>query len=69
MQRSLRPCRRAPSSHSNCPLDGVANECWQSDITHVLLADGSEVEIANFIDDHSRLCVASVAKRIFTSKT
>ena len=45
----------------------LPNECWQSDITHVLLADGTEVEIVNFIDDHSRLCVTSVAKAIFTS--
>jgi transposase InsO family protein len=45
----------------------LPNECWQSDITHVLLADGAEVEVVNFIDDHSRLCVASVAKEIFTS--
>jgi transposase InsO family protein len=45
----------------------LPNECWQSDITHWLLADGLEVEICNFIDDHSRLCVGSVAKEIFTS--
>jgi hypothetical protein len=35
------------------------------DVTHVLLASGKEVEILNIIDDHSRLCVASVARRIF----
>jgi len=45
----------------------LPNECWQSDITHVLLVDGSEVEIVNFVDDHSRLCLASVATEIFTS--
>jgi len=39
----------------------LPNETWQSDMTHWTLADGSEVEIVNFIDDHSRLCVASVA--------
>ena len=33
---------------------------WQADATHWLLADGSEVEILNLIDDHSRLVVASV---------
>ena len=37
----------------------LPNECWQSDITHFALADGTEVEIINFEDDHSRLCVAS----------
>ena len=35
--------------------------CWQSDITHFVLADGTEVEIINFEDDHSRLCIDSKA--------
>ena len=37
----------------------LPNECWQSDVTHWRLADATEVEIVNFIDDHSRLAVAS----------
>jgi transposase len=41
------------------------NERWQTDITHWTLADGSDAEIVQFIDDHSRLCVASVARRVF----
>jgi hypothetical protein len=36
-------------------------EPWRSDMTHWALGDGSPVEIVNVIDDHSRLCVASVA--------
>src|SRR5438270_1565957 len=40
---------------------GLRNECWHSDVTHWSLGDGTEVEIVNVIDDHSRLCVASVA--------
>jgi transposase InsO family protein len=43
------------------------NERWQLDITHYRLADGSEVEILNILDDHSRLCLASTARRIFTA--
>lgn len=39
----------------------LPNETWQSDMTHWALGDGSPVEIVNFIDDHSRHCVASVA--------
>jgi transposase InsO family protein len=39
----------------------LPNECWQADVTHWTLADGSEVEILNIIDDHSRLLVASKA--------
>ena len=30
------------------------NECWQADFTHWRLADGSDVEILCWIDDHSR---------------
>jgi transposase InsO family protein len=30
------------------------NEVWQSDFTHWQLADGSEVEIISWLDDHSR---------------
>lgn len=30
------------------------NECWQSDVTHWQLADGTEVEICSWLDDHSR---------------
>ena len=41
------------------------NERWQTDITHWLLADGTDVEICNFIDDHSRLCLASTAQHVF----
>jgi transposase InsO family protein len=44
----------------------LPNECWQSDVTHVVLATGQEVEILNFEDDHSRLCIAS--KAFFTVK-
>ena len=43
------------------------NERWQLDITHYRLADGTDVEILNIIDDHSRLCVASTARRVFTA--
>jgi hypothetical protein len=41
------------------------NQRWQLDITHWALADDSEVEILNLLDDHSRLCVASQARRSF----
>ena len=35
------------------------NELWQSDFTHWRLADGSEVEIINWLDDHSRYLLGS----------
>jgi transposase InsO family protein len=43
----------------------MPNERWQADITHWRLAGGSEVEILNVIDDHSRLLVASDARAVF----
>ncbi|MFZ0714690.1 hypothetical protein [Mycobacterium sp.] len=30
------------------------NQCWQSDFTHWSLANGSDVEILNWLDDHCR---------------
>jgi transposase InsO family protein len=39
----------------------LPNECWQADTTHWALADGTDVEILNMLDDHSRLCIASRA--------
>jgi transposase len=45
------------------------NERWQADITHWALSDGTDVEILNLIDDHSRLCLASVARSVFKAPT
>jgi len=39
------------------------NEVWQSDFTHWRLVDGSEVEILNWLDDHSRCLLACTAFR------
>jgi transposase InsO family protein len=39
----------------------LPNELWQTDATEWHLADSTRVEILNLIDDHSRLCLASVA--------
>jgi transposase InsO family protein len=42
------------------------NQRWQADTTHWHLADGTEVEILNILDDHSRLALASTARRTIT---
>ena len=34
------------------------NETWQSDFTHWTLADGTDTEILNWLDDHSRLLLS-----------
>ncbi len=44
----------------------LPNECWQSDVTIWKLEDGTDVEILNFLDDHSRLVVAS---QVFATTT
>ena len=41
------------------PLRGPTAQRVQSDVTHWRLGDRTEVEIVNFIDDHSRLAVAA----------
>ena len=43
----------------------MPNERWQADTTHWHLAGGTDVEILNALDDHSRLLVASVARSTF----
>ena len=57
---SPQPHKRPRSSWRRFQAE-LPNECWQADVTHWALADGSEVEILNIIDDHSRLLVASRA--------
>lgn len=44
------------------------NDLWQIDATHSTLANGSVVEIINIIDDHSRVCAASLAVKTCTSR-
>jgi transposase InsO family protein len=54
------PQKRPKSSWRRFQAE-LPNECWQADTTHWTLADGTDVEILNVIDDHSRLLVASRA--------
>jgi transposase InsO family protein len=58
------PHKRPKSSYVRFEAD-QPNERWQADTTHWQLADGTDVEICNIIDDHSRLLIASAARRTF----
>lgn len=58
------PHKRPKSSYVRFEAD-QPNERWQLDITHWQLADDTDVEVLNIIDDHSRLAVASDARSIF----
>jgi transposase InsO family protein len=40
------------------------NERWQTDITHWTLADGTDVEVSNWLDDCSRYCLGSRAQLV-----
>jgi transposase InsO family protein len=59
---SPQPQKRPRSSWRTFCAD-QPNERWQADITHWQLADGTEISILNVLDDHSRLCLASHARR------
>jgi transposase InsO family protein len=58
------PHKRPKSSYIRFAAE-QPNERWQADITHWALADGSDVEIFNMLDDHSRYCLDSHTLRVF----
>ena len=62
------PHKRPRSSWKRFRAD-MPNQCWQADVTHWHLADGTSVEILNIIDDHSRLAIASHARNITPAST
>src|SRR5829696_8166434 len=57
------PQKRPRSSWKSFCAD-QPNQRWQADITDWRLADDSEVEILNILDDHSRVNIAAKARRV-----
>ena len=57
---SPEPRKRPKSSYVRFQA-AQPNEMWQSDFTHWLLADGTDVEVLNWLDDHSRFLLACTA--------
>jgi transposase InsO family protein len=55
--------RKRPRSSYHRFEAAQPNQCWQSDFTHWQLADRTEVEILNWLDDHSRYLLAATAYR------
>jgi transposase InsO family protein len=47
--------KKKPKAYMQRFVASQPNETWQSDFTHLWLADGSGVEVLNWLDDHSRL--------------
>ena len=60
------PHKRPRSSYSSFEAS-LPNEMWQSDVTFFELKDGTKVEICNFLDDFSRVCVASKVFAVTTA--
>ncbi|MGV0633399.1 IS481 family transposase, partial [Mycolicibacillus trivialis] len=54
------PRKRPRSSYHRFAAE-QPNECWQSDFTHWTLADGTDTEILNWLDDHSRYLLSCTA--------
>jgi transposase InsO family protein len=61
------PHKRPRSSWRRFQAD-LPNELWQADITHWPLADGSDIEIFNIVDDNSRLLAGSTARAVFKAR-
>ena len=59
------PSKRPKSSLKRFAAE-QPNETWQSDFTHWQLSDGTEVEIINWLDDHSRFLLDA---RVHSSTT
>jgi transposase InsO family protein len=54
------PRKRPRSSYIRFAAE-LPNECWQSDFTHWRLADGTDIEILTWLDDHSRFALSVTA--------
>jgi transposase InsO family protein len=54
------PRKRPRSSYTRFEM-AQPNEMWQSDFIHWRLADGSDVEVLNWLDDHSRFLLSCTA--------
>ena len=61
---AAQPHKRPKSSYVRFAAE-QPNERWQTDVTHWTLGDGTDVEILHWLDDHSRLLLASTAQRVF----
>jgi transposase InsO family protein len=71
---TTRPRLRAAITASvTCPGSAIGrfeadlpNQLWQTDFTHTPLADGGDVEVLTFLDDHSRYALSVTAHRPVT---
>lgn len=59
------PAKRPKASYVRFAAE-LPNECWQADFTHYPLAEGTDVEILTFLDDHSRYALTVTAHQPVT---
>jgi transposase InsO family protein len=59
------PRKRPRSSYVRFEM-AQPNEMWQSDFIHCRLADGTDVEVLNWLDDHSRYLLSCTAHQPVT---
>ena len=57
------PRKRPKSSYIRFEAD-LPNETWQTDMTHVRLANGADVEVLTWLDDHARYALNVTAHRV-----
>jgi transposase InsO family protein len=62
---TAQPKKRPRSSYARFEM-AQPNEMWQSDFIHWRLADGTDVEVLNWLDDHSRYLLACTAHQPVT---
>lgn len=61
------PRKRPRSSYTRFEM-AQPNEMWQSDFIHWRLADGTDVEVLNWLDDHSRYLLSCTAHEPVTGE-
>jgi transposase InsO family protein len=64
---SAQPRKRPRGSYTRFQA-AQPNETWQSDVTHWRLSDATDVEILNWLDDHSRFLLASTVHQRVTGE-
>ena len=62
---SPEPRKRPRSSYTRFEM-AQPNEMWQSDFIHWRLQDGTDVEVLNWLDDHSRFLLSCTAHKPVT---
>ena len=61
------PRKRPKSSYIRFQAD-IPNEMWQTDMTHIHLADNTDIEVLTWLDDHSRYALNVTAYPVVNTR-